>query len=70
MQFPEIYDTILEHYKLLKGIKDSHIAMLEMRNHVSWYIKGKPGSAKIKDLCNKQTDFNVVLDILKEYLLK
>lgn len=66
----EIYDTILEHYNLLKGIKDEHIAMLEMRNHVAWYIKGKPGSAKIKDLCNKQTDFNVVLDILKEYLLK
>ena len=39
-----------------------------MRSHVAWYLKGMPGSAKIKDFCNKQKDFNVVLDILKEYL--
>lgn len=64
----EIYDTINRHYELLKTIKNEHISMLEMRNHVSWYIKGKPGSAKIKDLCNKQTDFKVVQEILKEYL--
>lgn len=64
----EIYDTINRHYELLKSIKNEHISMLEMRNHVSWYIKGKPGSAKIKDLCNKQTDFKVVQEILKEYL--
>ncbi len=64
----ELYNTINRHYELLKSIKDEHIAMLEMRNHVSWYIKGKTGSAKIKDLCNKQTDFKVVLEILRNYL--
>ena len=49
-------------------LKGEKLAMLEMRSHVAWYIKGKPGSAKIKDFCNKQKDFNVVLDTLKEYL--
>ena len=65
----EIYDTIMHHHNLLLDLKGEHLAMLEMRSHVSWYIKGRSGSAKIKDLCNKQTDFNIVKDILREYLL-
>ena len=64
----EIFDTILKHHKLLVELKGEKLAMLEMRSHVAWYIKGKPGSAKIKDLCNKQTDFNDVIVILKDYL--
>ena len=64
----EIYDTILWHHKLLLDLKGTHLALLEMRSHVAWYLKGMPGSAKIKDLCNRQTDFNEVLKILKEYL--
>ena len=64
----EIFDTILKHHRLLVELKGEKLAMLEMRSHVAWYIKGKPGSAKVKDLCNKQTDFNDVIVILKEYL--
>ena len=64
----EIYNTIVHHYNLLLDLKGEHLAMLEMRSHVSWYIKGMPGSSKIKDFCNKQTDFNIVLNTLKEYL--
>ena len=64
----EIFDTILRHHNLLVELKGEKLAMLEMRSHVAWYIKGKPGSAKVKDLCNKQTDFNNVIVILREYL--
>ena len=64
----EIFDTVLKHHKLLVELKGEKLAMLEMRSHVAWYIKGKPGSAKIKDLCNKQTDFNDVIVILKDFL--
>ena len=64
----EIFDTILKHHNLLVELKGEKLAMLEMRSHVAWYLKGKPGSAKVKDLCNKQTDFNDVIVILKEYL--
>lgn len=64
----EIYDMIKYHHRLLVNLKKEHLAMLEMRSHVSWYIKGMPGSAKIKDYCNKQIDFMEVLKILKEYL--
>ena len=64
----EIYNTILKQYSLLKELKGEKLALFEMRSHVAWYIKGKPGNARIKDICNKQTDFNQVLNILKEYL--
>ena len=64
----EIYETIVKHYNYLLELKGEHLAMLEMRSHISWYIKGMPGSAKIKDFCNKQTDFNIVLKTIKEYL--
>ena len=64
----EIYNTILEQYALLLDLKGEHLAMLEMRSHVAWYLKGKPGSAKIKDLCNRQTSFDEVKKILIDYL--
>jgi nifR3 family TIM-barrel protein len=64
----EIFNCIMEQYNSLLELKGHHLAMLEMRSHVGWYLKGKPGSARIKDFCNKQTDFNVVIDTLKEYL--
>ena len=65
----EIYETIVKHYNYLLELKGEHLAMLEMRSHISWYIKGMPGSAKIKDFCNKQTDFSIVLKTIKEYLV-
>ena len=64
----ELFDTIKRHYDMLLNLKGEHLAMLEMRSHVAWYIKGMPGSSKIKDLCNHQTNFNDVLNILKDYL--
>ncbi len=64
----EIYDTILWHYNLLLDLKGEHIAMLEMRSQVAYYLKGMPGSSKIKDMCNKQTNFDDVIKILREYL--
>lgn len=64
----ELFDTILKHHELLLKLKDEKLALLEMRSHVAWYIKGMPGSARVKDLCNKQKDFASVKEILKEYL--
>ncbi|MBQ7640848.1 MAG: tRNA dihydrouridine synthase DusB [Acholeplasmatales bacterium] len=64
----EIYETILWHHELLLGLKGAHLALLEMRSHVAWYLKGMPGSARIKDLCNRQTNFDDVSKIIKEYL--
>ncbi len=66
----EIFETIQRHYSLLLALKGDKIAMLEMRGHIAWYLKGMPSSAKIKDLCNKQKSFNDVLTILEDYFKK
>lgn len=63
----EILATIKKHHQMLFELKGEKLALLEMRGHVAWYLKGKPGSAKIKDLCNKQTSFTEVLTILENY---
>lgn len=65
----ELMQTILEHYKLLYDLKGEKLALLEMRGHVAWYLKGRPGSARIKDMCNKQKNFDDVIAILSQYLL-
>ena len=54
----EVFNTIIKQYNLLLELKGMKLAMLEMRSHVSWYLKGMPGSSKVKDLCNRETDFN------------
>lgn len=62
-----IFDTILHHYNLLLNLKGEHLALLEMRSHIAWYLKGMQGASKIKDLCNKQKSFDEVINILKDY---
>lgn len=65
----EIYDMIKLQHKYLLDLKGEHLAMLEMRSHVGWYLKGMPGAAPIKNACNMQKDFNNVLNILKKFLI-
>lgn len=65
----EIYNTIMDHYKLLCDLKGMHLAHLEMRNHLSQYLKGMPNSAQVKNQINQQTIFENVEKILKNYLL-
>lgn len=65
--YDEILETILKQYNLLYKLKGERLALLEMRSHIAWYLKGLPGSAKVKDLCNKQNDFNEVKNIIINY---
>ena len=57
-------EVMKEHFKLLLEQKGEYTATREIRKHVAWYIKGMPGSAKIKDLCNRQTNFEDVSKII------
>lgn len=65
-----IYDTIIKHYNMLLELKGEILANLEMRTHISAYLKGMPGSAQIKNKVNTNKKFSEVNEILKEYLLK
>lgn len=64
-----IYDTIMDQYNLLVGLKGEHLACLEMRTHISQYLKGMPGSSQVKNAINQERSFENVNKLLREYLL-
>lgn len=40
--------TCLKHFEYLLQIKPEKVAVLEMRTHGTWYLKGLPGGVKVK----------------------
>ena len=66
----EKIDMCLKHLNNLKSLKNEHLAVLEIRSHVAWYLKGIPGSVEIKNLCFKATTMEELTNILKNYLNK
>lgn len=65
----EIYNMIVDQYERLLKLKGERLALLEMRSHVGWYLKGMQGSAQIKNKANQALSFEEIKKILKEYLL-
>lgn len=65
----EIYNMIVDQYERLLKLKGERLALLEMRSHVGWYLKGMQGSDQIKNKANQALNFEEVKKILKEYLL-
>ena len=60
-------DLAIKHFNYLLEIKNEKVALLEMRTHSAWYIKGLKDSAKVKNeifKCEKKED---LLRILVEY---
>lgn len=58
----ERIDMCLYHLDLLKKLKNEHIACLEIRTHISWYLKGL---AKANDIKNKIFSLNHISDIIQ-----
>ena len=59
-----------KHLDYLLKIKSEKIAILEMRSHIAWYIKGIPYHKEIKNLIFKATTKEEILEILDNYLKK
>ncbi len=64
----ELYDIILRQHKMLEELKGTHLALIEMRGHIGYYLKGIPGAGPVKNEINQQTEFSKVLEILKDFL--
>ena len=63
----EKIEMIKEHYKLLKADKNEHIALLEIRTHALYYLKGMPESKIYKEkICTSKTE-EAFLNILQDY---
>ena len=63
----EKIDMCLEHLHNLYELKDEKLAVLEIRNHIAWYLKGLPDSNEIKNKIFLQKNISVIIDILNEY---
>ncbi len=63
----EKIEMIREHYNLLKEDKNEHIALLEIRTHALYYLKGMPESKIYKERICKTKNKEELFNILKEY---
>jgi tRNA-dihydrouridine synthase B len=63
----EIVDVLKRHFSYMLEYKSERNALLEMRKHGAWYLKGLSHSASTRDLINKcesVKEFNLILDRL------
>lgn len=63
----EKLNMIREHYNLLKNDKNEHVALLEIRTHALYYLKGMPESKIYKEKICKSKSEEEFLNILEEY---
>lgn len=63
----EKVDMALKHLKYLTDFKDEKLACLEIRNHISWYLKGVPGASDVKNKVYKTTKVCDIIKILSEF---
>lgn len=63
----EKIDMCIKHLDYLSQIKNEKTAVLEMRTHSAWYLKGMKNSAAIKNEIFKCTSKEELINILKKY---
>ena len=63
----EKLDIILEHLNLMLEDKPERVAVVEMRKHISWYIKNTKDASKVRDYINQITDKDELVKTLTEY---
>ena len=63
----ERVEMCIKHLEYLKEIKVTKVAVLEIRNHVAWYLKGLKESNEIKNKIYMTKDINEIENILNEY---
>ena len=70
LTYRERIDMCFHHLEYLIKLKCEKVAVLEMRSHIAWYIKGLPDSVEVKNACFKATTILELESILKNYLNK
>lgn len=63
----EKIDMCIKHMSYLLKFKNEKMAVLEMRSHIAWYLKGIEGSNDVKKKIFKSTTKEEVFNILEEF---
>ena len=64
----ERIDMIKHHLDLLVKTKVEKVALLEIRSHATWYLKGVPNSSSLRNNICKSKSIKEILDLLDEYM--
>ena len=64
----EKINMIKYHLDLLLKTKKEKVALLEIRSHIAWYLKGLPKSKEIKEAVFRIKSKGEIIDILDGYL--
>ena len=66
-------EMIKHHLDLLKKTKNEKLALLEIRSHATWYLKGVPNSSELRNnICKAKSTEEIIklLDDFKEDICK
>lgn len=63
----EQFRVIGKHLQLQVRYSGEERGIKEMRKHLAWYLRGIPGSARMRDLLNNITSFKVLEETLRDY---
>lgn len=66
--YEERIEMCFKHLNYLLKIKNDKITVLEMRSHISWYLKGIPNNILVKEQIFKATTVDEIKKILNSYL--
>jgi len=61
----EFKNTIITQIKMMIENKGEYIAVREARKHLSWYTKGRYGSASLRDEINKVESAERIMEIIE-----
>lgn len=61
----EVAQMIRRHAALMQQYKEPHVAIMEMRKHVAWYVAGFPGASALRKQVNTVTSFEELEDLLR-----
>ncbi len=59
---------IKKHMNYLLELKNEKIALLEIRSHIAWYLKGVKNASKLKEQVFKTTSIKEINDLLDQFL--
>jgi len=63
----EKLDYIIDHMNRLLELKGEKVALLEMRTHSTWYIKGMRGASHIKREMAQVSTKEGLLELVEQY---
>jgi nifR3 family TIM-barrel protein len=64
----EKVNIALLHMERLIGLKGEKLALLEMRKHAAWYLKGLRDATKVRDMINQISTQNEMAKVLLNYV--